>query len=567
MQDAITALQDGNPRQPPRLSALTDARLARDPQSTAFIENGRAITHAQFHEQVLRSTTWLQQHGVRRGHRVAIWMVNRVEWLALYFALGRLGAAAVAVNTRYRSEEVGYLLAHSQAHRLILQQDCRGTDFGAILARIDSSQLHTLQEIDVIDAPADLPATLAAIPCAPFDPWRCDPAAGPDTSRPDDLSILYSTSGTTKGPKLVMHPQRTIAGHAMALAGFYRLDAPDARLLAALPFCGTFGMSGVLAAYAGGAPACIMDVFDAEAAAGLLRAEAITHAFGSDEMYRRILERVPQADPFPRARLFGFGAFNSSISDFASQACERGVPLTGLYGSSEVQALVSAQSMDLPIALRIQGGGMLAVAPADVRIRDLQTGRPAPAGVSGEIEIRTPYAFTGYYNDPDATAQVLLPDGYFRTGDAGHLREDGSFVYESRLGDAIRIGGFLVNPQEIEDVLKRAPGVADAQVVAVDIDGQPRPVAFVIARPGHKADADALIEAARASIASFKVPARVWFVDEYPVTSSANGVKTQRNRLRDMAGALLAAPPAAFTPGNAAPAAPSTPRPRESGRR
>jgi len=545
MQDTITRLPDGTARQPLRLSDLTDARLTGDAQSAAFIENGRRITHAQFHEQVLRSTAWLKQHGVQRGCRVAIWMVNRSEWLALYFALCRLGAAAVAVNTRYRSEEVGYLLAHSQAHQLILQLNCRGTDFGAILDQIDPGQLQTLEQIGVIDPPAGLPARLAGVPCMPFNPWQCDPASVPDISQADDLSILYSTSGTTRGPKLVMHPQRTIAGHAMALAGFYGLDQPAARLLAALPFCGTFGMSGVLAAYAGGAPAYIMDVFDAQQAAGLLRAEAITHAFGSDEMYRRILEQAPAADPFPAARLFGFGAFNSSTSDFASQACERGMPLTGLYGSSEVQALVAAQPMGLPIPSRIQGGGALAVSPADVRIRDLQTGELAPAGVSGEIEIRTPYAFMGYYRDPDATAQALLPDGYFRTGDAGRLREDGSFVYEARIGDAIRIGGFLVNPQEIEDVLKRAHGVADAQVVAVDIDGQPRPVAFVIAQGGQAADADALIAVARQSIAPFKVPARVWFVNEYPVTRSANGVKTQRNRLREMASALLASPPSA----------------------
>jgi len=528
---------------PQRLQALRETLLARTPHATAFIEQGFAITHAEFDVRVLRCAAWLQARGVRHGERVAVWMTNCTDWLALYFALNRLGAALVAVNTRYRSEEVGHLLSRSQAHRLILQADCRGTNFLDVLSRVAPQSLSALREIAVVDASAGLPNTLGGVPCVPFDPQAHAPSATPDAGRPDDLSILYTTSGTTKGPKLVMHPQRTIAGHALSLAGFYGLDQAGARLLAALPFCGTFGLSGTLAAHAGGAPVYVMDVFDAAETAALLREQAITHLFSSDEMLRRILAHAPPQQPFPQARLFGFGAFNSSFADFATHACECGVPLVGLYGSSEVQALLSAQALNLPIAWRIQGGGTPASPDIDLRIRDTRTGELVPAGVSGEIEVRTPYAFTGYYNDPEATAQALLPDGYFRTGDAGYLREDGSLVYESRMGDAIRIGGFLVNPQEIEDLLKRAPGVADAQVVAADIDGQPRPVAFVIAQPGQALDARDLIAASRGAMASFKVPARVWFVEQYPVTSSANGMKTQRNKLREMAQSLLSSQP------------------------
>lgn len=526
---------------PQNLGALIRARLAHDPQAVAFVEGGRALTHAQFHEMVLRTVSWLRSRGVKRGCRVAVWMINRVEWLALYFALARLGAVLVTVNTRYRSEEVGYLLSRSQAHRLILQLDCRSADFQEILSRIDPDNLRGLEEIGVIDAPASMPGTLLGLPAIPFDPAHNAACVQPDASQPDDLSILFTTSGTTKGPKLVMHPQRTISEHASRAADFYGFNQPGARMLAALPLCGTFGLSGVLAAYAGGAPVYLMDVFDADAAIALIRGHAITHTFGSDEMYRRILEKTPMRDPFPQARIFGFGAFNSSISDFATQACERGVPLVGLYGSSEVQALFSMQPLQLPVAQRIQGGGKpVAGQDAAVRIRDIDTGMLAPVGAHGEIEIRSPCAFTGYFNDPDATAQTIMPDGYLRTGDAGYLRDDGTFVFTSRMGDAIRIGGFLVDPLEIEEVLKRVAGVADAQVVAVDIAGQPRPVAFVVAKRGCAIGAAELICAARAAIASFKVPARVWFVDEYPVTSSANGVKTQRNKLREMARERLA---------------------------
>jgi fatty-acyl-CoA synthase len=134
----------------------------------------------------------------------------------------------------------------------------------------------------------------------------------------------------------------------------------------------------------------------------------------------------------------------------------------------------------------------------------------------------------------------VLPDGYFRTGDIGRLRADGSFVYETRRGDAVRLAGFLVNPVEIEDAIKRLPEVADAQVVAVEIDGQTRCVAFIIAAPGAAPDPEAVIAWARASMAPFKVPARVWQVGEFPVTQGPNGVKIQRGKLREMALARLA---------------------------
>ncbi|WP_232232425.1 hypothetical protein [Cupriavidus sp. amp6] len=113
------------------------------------------------------------------------------------------------------------------------------------------------------------------------------------------------------------------------------------------------------------------------------------------------------------------------------------------------------------------------------------------------------------------------------------------------MGDAIRLGGFLVNPVEIEAVLKRFDGVADAQVVAVDMGGQTRVVAFLILTNHAQLDEADVIAQMRAKVAPFKVPARIWFVDAYPITLSSNGVKTQRNKLRDLALARLAEPVAA----------------------
>lgn len=184
---------------------------------------------------------------------------------------------------------------------------------------------------------------------------------------------------------------------------------------------------------------------------------------------------------------------------------------------------------------RLQGGGVPANPGADIRIRDVDTGRILPMGESGAIEIRSDTNFLGYLNNPEATDKAVDAEGYFATGDVGYLREDGGFVFLTRQGDAIRLAGFLVSPVEVEDVLKNQPGIADAQVVGVEIDGQMRCAAFVILQPGADFDESALKAGMGRTLAAFKVPSRIWAVTEYPTTQSSNGVKIQRGKLRDMA--------------------------------
>lgn len=179
---------------------------------------------------------------------------------------------------------------------------------------------------------------------------------------------------------------------------------------------------------------------------------------------------------------------------------------------------------------------------AIVRVRDSETGALARPGISGELEIRAPSHFLGYFHNPEATREAFTSDGFFRTGDIGYLRDDGSFIYETRGGDAMRLGGFLVAPGEIEDELKACAGVADAQVVAIEIDGQARCAAFIIA-DGEAPEPEPLLAQLRKRLAGYKVPARIFFIDAFPVTDSANGIKIQRGKLRAMAMERIASGP------------------------
>ena len=511
--------------QPSTLSALIERQCSERPRSLAFVEGERQFGYADLAARARGAAAWLAAQGIGPGDQVAVWLVNRNEWLALLFGLSSLGATLVAVNTRFRTAELEYLLARSRARLLVMQREFRGIDFGGILKSVDAQRVPAVAEIgNALDWDARAPAAQAA--------------------RPDALAALFTTSGTTRGPKLVMHPQRTLALHAQRVASALGLDQPGARLLGVMPYCGVFGLCGALGALAGGAPIVNLEAADGNAAADLVRRHAVTHMFASDELYRRMGEAVAGHDPFPSARMFGYAAFQPGAMELARAAWARRIPLFGLYGSSELQALFSAQPAALPLEERIEAGGRAASPDAQVRVRDLESGRLARTGESGEIEIRAPTSFVGYLDDPQATAEAMTEDGFFRTGDVGRLRADGTFVYETRKGDAIRLGGFLVNPAEIEDLLKRVPGIADAQVTAVEIGNQMRCVAFAIPAQGAAPAEAAVVAAARAIMAGYKVPARVWFVDAFPVTQSANGTKIQRARLREMAQERLAQAPA-----------------------
>ena len=207
----------------------------------------------------------------------------------------------------------------------------------------------------------------------------------------------------------------------------------------------------------------------------------------------------------------------------------------GLYGSSEVQALFSVAAGES----RLLAGGVPVSSAARLAVRDPQTGAALPAGASGELWIDAPSCFIGYLENAAATERAIDADGMFRTGDLARLG-DAHFVFEARIGDAMRLGGFLVSPEEIEAVIQAEPGVASVQVVAAATGGSdPVPVAFVLATDGAVLDEAALRAHCRRQLARFKVPERIVAVEAFPTVDSPNGPKIQKIRLREMAEALL----------------------------
>ncbi len=508
------------------------ARACHGPDAPAVTDAQGTLDRAGLRLAVLALAGRLRGAGVQPGERVALWLPNCADYLAAILACAWLGVLAVHVNTRFRAAEVGSLLRRSRAVALVTTWGFAPVDFPAILAGLPPGERAGLRVVLGRALPAGV-REVGAIPAialhaeAPGDP-------GPDEATPEAPCLTFTTSGTTGGPKLVLHHQRTIASHAADVCAHLGLDAPDAALLGVVPFCGTFGNAALMAAVAGGAHVVCLEQFDGAVADALIRRHRVTHQVGSDDMLARLVAAAA-GRPYETLRFSGFAAFQSSAAATVAAAELIGLAPCGVYGSSEVQALFAIAEGET----RLLGGGVPVCPAARVVACDPQTGTALPPGTPGELWVDAPSRFAGYLDDEAATARATAPNGMFRTGDLGRVQGQG-FVYEARLGDAMRLGGFLVAPEEIEGFLQAQPGVLEVQVVAATPPGgDPVPVAFVRALPGVVPDPAVLAASCRASLARFKQPGRIVVVDEFPTTDSPNGRKIQRVRLREMAEALL----------------------------
>jgi fatty-acyl-CoA synthase len=398
-------------------------------------------------------------------------------------------------------------------------------------------------------AEADVPGAEHVVAVGDQVPTGCvgyrsllDRDALSEPGEPGDLAAVFTTSGTTASPKLAAHDQAGCVRHARAVADRIELGEGDA-MLCALPLCGVFGFSGSLAALAGGARLVLQDPYQPDAAARLLAEHRVTHFYGPDTMLRAVLDSPAFDASVSRWRWAGYANFTGGPERLLGDAEERGgVRLVGLYGSSECFALMSVWGDDEPADVRVLAGGVPVSPEIQVRAGDPQTGQPLGHGVNGEIQVHGYNVLQEYLRNPEATRAAFTPDGWFRTGDLGCTRPDGSFVYLARLKDSLRVRGYLVDPAEIEEHLQRHPAVEVAQVVGVPREGEGDvPVAFVRLRPGAAVTPAELRDHCRQGIAGYKAPRRIEIVEAFPVTVGPNGDKIQKVRLRELAEKLLGA--------------------------
>ncbi|SOY70411.1 AMP-binding protein [Cupriavidus taiwanensis] len=527
---------------------LFDLLEAAPANAVALRFEGSAITYDTLRQRALRIADGLRRHGVGRGDVVGLWLPNVPDWLGVAFACARIGASVMSLNMRYGAKEAGDFIRRARCKALVYMPAYRGKDYEALMGTVEPQSLATL----ALAVPLSQTATQPERASATAHPWLrlarvgLDDLAGgePDAvagGHAGDPCIILSSSGTTSQPKLIVHGQGPVARHAGDVAAGLAMLGSDARLLLAIPLCGAFGYTVAMSALAAQVPLTLVENFEPVETARLLLADGITHMFGTNDMLDKLLD-AGGPDWKPHAlRMYGHANFTPGLTALPQRAQRRGIVMRGCYGLSETLALFASQPAQAPLARREQSGGVPLAPGARVRVRSLETGESLPPGESGELELLTPDVMLGYLDDAAATAAAFTDDGYLRTGDLACLNGDGGFTHLSRIGDVLRIGGYLVNPLEIEEVVLAASGAAACQVVAVEAHGSARPVAFVVGGSGYTHAEPAVLAACKAQLAVFKVPIRVFRVDAFPVTPSPNGEKVRKNELRTMARQMLAA--------------------------
>ena len=530
-----------------RFGDLPGEAAARWGAREALVFRDRRYTFRQIADEVDHVARGLIHAGVRPGEHVALWLVNRPEWIVAMFALAKIGAVHVPINTRFRTVDVEHVLARSNAATLITHDVAGPVDYLAMvreLAALDgagearavrSARLPDLQRVIVVGErphPGTWSWSALREAASAVDPATL--AARAAAVRPTDTAFVMYTSGTTGFPKGVMR-DHTLLAH---LEDRYRRLASSERdvFINYLPLFHIFGyVEGPLGSMLVGYRHVLTETFDPDEALDLVEREGGTHLDGFDTHLARLIdaqEARPRNVSTLRTGVVAAGALSATpVAYRARKVLAPFRPLTA-YGMTEVGATISLSFLDSTDEQACETSG-IACEGFEVRVIDPETGRDQPPGVPGEILVRTKYVMQGYYREPEATAGAIDGAGWFHTGDAGLLRPDGYLRYVGRYKDMLKVGGENVDPMEVEGYLLGHPGVGQVAVVGAP---SPRlgevPVAFVQRAPGAEVTAEELAAFCRGRIASFKVPRHVVFVDDFPMTPSG---KVQKAWLRDEA--------------------------------
>ncbi len=500
----------------------------------------RRSTFAEVSANVDRIACGLIAVGVEPGAKVALWMLNRPEWIEIAFAVMKIGAVLVPINTRLRTDDVAYILDQSGSTTLVLAERSGPVDYLGMVRELQpvgapraGSRLPKLERVVLLGdepRPGTVPWSTLVGRASAVDGGRL--AARAAEVDAEDLAFLMYTSGTTGFPKGVMHDHRlvrNVTDRAFRLA----VTAEDV-IMMYLPLFHLFGFSeGMLTSMVTGARQVLTEAFDGAESLELIARERATVVHGFDTHFKELCEahaRRPRDVSSVRTGILAAGM--SSSTAIARQARKLFGPLVSGYGMSEFGVGVAIGALDSTEEQSCEASGY--PAPGyEIRVVDPESGRERPPGTPGEILVRGYSLMRGYYDKPDATAAAIDADGWMHTGDMGVFRADGHLRFMGRYKDMLKIGGENVDPMEVEAYLMSHPAVDVAAVVSYpDARLGEVGVAFVRCLPGRAMTAEELLAHCRGRIASFKIPRHVLFVDDFPMTSSG---KIQKVKLREEA--------------------------------
>ncbi|MFE7421989.1 AMP-binding protein [Rhodococcus sp. NPDC057529] len=543
------------------LAAMLDDLVASDPTAAATIDivegHPTVTTRAELADRVAALSTELTQVGVSRGQCVAVLLPNWSDAVLWQFAAAAVGAHVIGVNTRYNTHEIAHILTSARPAVIAVAARFHKLDLIGRLREAQHSVELPAPSVALVRGPGR--ASESADP-QPFDlgggAWLADSgetrgvqvpvtpdtatltAAGTRADADDPLTVAFTTSGSTGVPKLAAHREGAVVRHARADAPILGM-APGDVTLCVLPVSGVFGFSTAMATLAGGGTLLMEPVFDPAATLGRMQSLRVTHVVGGDDLFGRLYDTWHggvRAD-LSSLKTLGIADFLGRSQEIARWARDQfGAATTGVFGSSEVFALMLLWSSGDPESLRWHGGGRPVEPAIEVRIADPFDDSILPDGEQGELQVRGPNVVDAYLGNPEAAARAFTDDGWFRSGDLAVASGDGGYTYVCRMGDVLRLRGFLVDPAEIEQRLTEHDAVHLAKVVGLTgAGGYTEAIAFVVPVEGATAGGADFRRWCADALAAFKVPAAVHVIEKMPTTVGGNGTKVRAVELREWA--------------------------------
>jgi acyl-CoA synthetase (AMP-forming)/AMP-acid ligase II len=460
--------------------------LERSPGSIATVSEDATLTCDELREASSRLASGLIGLGVRPGDRVALLASNRPEFLVCVAAVASAGGILVPLNTRSSPPELRRVLAHSEASVAVAERSFRGLAFVDTLLELQGG-LPTLAHVVALDEARQLDTSTAPLP----------------EVRPSDPAVLIYTSGTTGDPKGCLHAHGTLVTNATVNARRKQLSTND-RVISSVPFFNVFGLLNcILESFVSGATIVVQPTFDTADALGLIRREHVTAFLGTPTMWIRLEEHPDFSEEGVETLRTGSIGGSPVPRDLLERWRARGCDIAVIYGMSEAPTIL------------LDGGPT--------------PGLEVEIGADGQLRTRGYNHMLEYFHDPAATRERIR-DGWLRTGDLAEIAE-GRIRVVGRADDMMIVGGFNVQPVEVEQALREHPDISDAAAFGLPERELGEVVAaWIVLRPGAAYDEQALRQFCRDRLAKYKVPRHLRVVEEFPLTP--NG-KVQRFRMRD----------------------------------